>query len=370
MESLVPAYVEALAEEVRMAGEAMGAHRPADVHTVYFGGGTPSLLDGQQVDSILGAVRRWFALRTDAEITLEANPGTVDDARLGRLRAAGVNRLSMGAQSRHTHELDLLERAHAPGDVVSAVGAARRAGFDNLSLDLMYGLPHQTVEPWAASLRWAIDLGVDHLSLYALTLEHGTPLQHRVEQGHVAAPDPDRAADMYEAATEMLAASGFVQYEISNWARMDAEFPGEQLSFACRHNLQYWRNEPYLGLGAGAHGYALGWRYHNVRSPHAYVSRIQHGAAVEAPCTPAVAARRRIGRDEEMDDTMLLGFRLTSEGISLGRFAERFGEDPRLHYDSRLAELGSSGLVEAEADRLRLTPAGRILGNQVFQAFV
>lgn len=370
LESMIPDYVEALAEEVATASQGLRGHGMTEVHTVYFGGGTPSLLAPAQIGEVLGSIRDRFDLRPDAEITLEANPGTLGEEKLAGLRAEGITRLSMGAQSRHPEELALLDRTHAPVDVEAAVRKARRAGFDNVSLDLMYGLPRQTCSGWEASLRWAIDLDVDHLSLYALTLEFGTPLKHQVDQGRVPPPDPDRAAEMYEIASETLASHGFVQYEISNWARHAGAGKGQIPSFACLHNLQYWRNETYLGLGAGAHGFALGWRYHNVRSPSAYIDRIRRGARTDPPCTPAVAGRRSVPRPEEMDDTMMLGLRLTLEGIETGRFAHRFGEDPAARYGQRLEELGSVGLIEHTPDRFRITPQGRILGNQVFQAFV
>lgn len=369
LDSLIPSYVGSLSREIRLAAEYAGNGVPAEVHTIYFGGGTPSLLPVEEVEGILKALQASFQIAGDAEITLEANPGTVDPEKLGDLRAAGINRLSMGAQSGRPSELALLDRDHSPEDVEAAVRNARRAGFDNLGLDLMYGLPHQSLEDWSGSLRWALDLDVEHLSLYALTLEHGTPLKHRIERGEIAPPDPDRAADMYETATMLLEESGFVQYEISNWAR-PGRADGVMPEFACRHNLQYWRNEPYLGVGAGAHGFAGGWRYSNVLSPRTYIERMESGPPSAPPCTPAVAERRRVERAEEMDDTMMLGFRLTSEGVNVGRFSGRFGEDPRRKYRDRLGDLAAAGLIEGEGEDLRLTRRGRLLGNQVFRAFV
>lgn len=369
LESIVPHYVEALCREIRIAGASLGVRDRAEVHTVYFGGGTPSLLPTADVAKILHVIRGSFTVSNDAEISLEANPGTVDSGKLEVWRSAGVNRLSMGAQSGRTTELALLDRKHSPEDVEAAVDLARRAGFANVNLDLMYGLPHQTLEDWGGTVGWALGLGSEHLSLYALSLESGTPLRHRVEAGLIPSPDPDLAADMYEAASLSLEGAGYVQYEISNWARPgsgEAEAP----EFACRHNLQVWRNEPYLGLGAGAHGFALGWRYANVRSPRVYTERLRQERPTDPPCTPAVAERRRIEPSEEMDDTMMLGFRLTAEGVGVGRFEERFAEDPRRLYGGRLRSLVSAGLIEREGDVLRLTRRGRILGNQVFQAFV
>jgi oxygen-independent coproporphyrinogen-3 oxidase len=224
---------------------------------------------------------------------------------------------------------------------------------------------------WQDTLHQTLALDPDHLSLYALSLEHGTPLRSWVERGLVANPDPDLAAEMYEVAGSRLEQAGYLQYEISNWARGrgddgDTGLPG----YACRHNVQYWRNLPYLGLGAGAHGCALGWRYSNVLSPRAYVARIAAGLASDAPCSPAVAERTPITPPVVMDETMLLGLRLTREGIQRSLFRERFGEDPQVRYGPRLEGLEADGLVERGADILRLTERGRLLGNRVFEAFV
>jgi oxygen-independent coproporphyrinogen-3 oxidase len=379
LEDLMPAYVSALCNEVKLVGEAMAGPAEAglvpgggEVHTIFFGGGTPSLLLGSAVLEILRQVHSAFSVRSDCEITLEANPGTLQSKQLHELRQIGVNRLSLGAQSAQRDELRLLDRAHTFEDVVVAVRQARVAGFDNLNLDLIYGLPRQTLAAWSDSLQRALDLEPEHLSLYALSLEHGTPLRAWVDRGLVSAPDPDAAAEMYELAADRLARAGYLQYEISNWARdtgpapADADLPGR----ACRHNVQYWRNHPYLGFGAGAHGCAVGWRYSNVLSPRLYIERMRLSTPAETPCSPAVAERTQVGPGTEMDETMLLGFRLTGEGIGPDRFMERFGEDPRQRYASRLLPLEADGLIESRPDRLRLTERGRLLGNRVFQAFV
>jgi len=357
-----------------MAGLAEGVRAPGggEVHTVFFGGGTPSLLPVSAVQEILHHVRSAFSVRSDCEITLEANPGTLRSKQLHELRQVGVNRLSLGAQSAQTEELRLLDRAHSFEDVVDAVRHARAAGFDNLNLDLIYGLPRQKLAAWSDSLQRALDLEPEHLSLYALSLEHGTPLRAWVDRGLVSAPDPDAAAEMYELAVDRLAQAGYLQYEISNWARNagGAAVDGDLPVRACRHNVQYWRNHPYLGFGAGAHGCAMGWRYSNVLSPRLYIERIRLGLRAEPPCSSAVAERTPVGPGTEMDETMLLGFRLTGEGIGPDRFMERFGEDPRQRYASRLLPLEADGLIESRPDRLRLTERGRLLGNKVFQAFV
>ncbi|HRE25055.1 MAG TPA: radical SAM family heme chaperone HemW, partial [Anaerolineales bacterium] len=261
LDDLITPYSRALAAEVEGVGEAGG--RPM-AHTVFFGGGTPSLLPLGDLSRVLDAIRASFHLAADAEITLEANPGTVTRDYLFGLRALGVNRLSFGVQSTHPHELRLLDRMHLFGDAAQAVSWARAAGFDDLNLDLIFALPHQTLDRWRQTVERTLALGPDHISAYALSLEHGTPMRAWVYRGLLPLPDPDVAADMYLLADELLVRNGFEQYEISNWSR-----PGR----ACRHNLQYWRNEPYLGFGAGAHGYAQGQRYANVLAPTAYIER-------------------------------------------------------------------------------------------------
>ena len=377
LESLMPPYAAAVRRELALVAPFFSseggapAPDPAEVHTIFFGGGTPSLLPADLIEGILSVVRSEFRVTEPCEVTLEANPGTLDGQDLERLRRAGVNRLSLGAQSAQSSELRLLDRAHNFDDVASAVQQARRAGFDNLNLDLIYGLPWQAMESWTDTLRRTIDLAPEHLSLYALSLEHGTPLRAWVERGLVAAPDPDVAAEMYEWAEESLADGGYLQYEISNWARDSGSSGHHGLpTFACRHNVQYWRNLPYLGIGAGAHGCALGWRYANVLSPRLYIDRIQGGRANPAPCSAAAADRTEIDLSVQMDESMLLGFRLTHEGVRLSAFRDRFGQEIEPRYGRRLRQLESEGLIEHEADRLRLTARGRLLGNRVFQAFV
>ncbi len=243
LDDLMPAYADALVREIRAVGAA-GA-RPA-VHTIFFGGGTPSLLPLEHYAAIFAALGERFDLTAGCEITLEANPGTVDAAYLAGLRGLGVNRLSFGVQSANAAELKLLDRLHTFDDVVAAVGMARAAGFDDtaygLNLDLIFALPHQTLALWQASVARALALRPEHLSLYALSLENGTPLRAWVYKGLLPMPDPDLAAEMYNYAADTLAAQGYEQYEISNWARAEIARPAGY--FACRHNLQYWRTWP------------------------------------------------------------------------------------------------------------------------------
>ena len=380
LSDLQPAYVAALAAEIRQVGElsaAAGDPRPA-VRTVFFGGGTPSLLTLAQVDYLLGAARAAFTIDAEAEITMEANPGAVSADWLAAVRAVGVNRLSFGVQSALPGELALLGRAHDFAAAGEAVAMATAAGFDNLNLDLIYGLPGQSVADWGQTLEAVLALAaaapaVTHISLYCLTIEPGTPMQRWLQGGMILTPDADTAADQYELAGRELAAAGFGHYEISNWAR-----PGRE----CRHNVVYWRNEPYLGLGAGAHGLAGGYRYQVVRQPRAYVRRIRDATPVIGgvrqpfehffpfPISSAVAAYHRVEAAEAMSDTAITQLRLLDEGLDMAGFAARFGRAFDDVYANEVQQLEAWQLLHRHNDRLLLTERGRFLSNQVFYRFV
>lgn len=365
--NLIPAYCQALQQEI--AAVAVAAPMILPVHTVFFGGGTPSLLPADALNSILQTIRENFQVLPDAEITLEANPGTTSAEYLKQLSALGVNRISFGVQSANLEELHMLEREHDFVDVIRSVHAARAAGFGNLSLDLIFGLPYQTIETWQQTLSLVLRLRPEHFCLYALTLEHGTPMYQWTRRGLIAEPDPDKAADMYEWAAARLDAAGYHQYEISNWARMGAD--GELMS--CRHNLQYWRSQPYLGFGAGAHGFAAGVRTANVLSPAAYIRRMSQWRPRQFPRSPAAADVIPIDARTEMGEVMMMGLRLTREGIAEMEFETRFGQSLESVYAQQITHLERLGLLEWHGQthrRLRLTAAGRLLGNKVFQEFI
>ncbi len=371
IEHLISAYVSALCNEIEFAVDS--AQELLPVHTVFFGGGTPSLLPSGELDRILRTLRHRFDLLPGVEITLEANPGSLSLQYLQSIREAGINRLSLGMQSAQPEELRLLDRQHDYPDVIQAVRWARKAGFDNINLDLIFGLPSQSLESWMHTLSLALGLFPDHFSLYALTLEHGTPLAHWAARGLVAEPDPDQAAEMYEWATDQLDAAGYQQYEISNWGRRR-----DQEWMACRHNLQYWRNLPYLGFGAGAHGFAAGCRTANVLSPAAYIQRCSPvyengGEPVVFPRTPATQNWRPIDRATEIGETMMMGLRLTQEGVDNAGFQHRFGQTLGQVFGPQISELLDYGLIEwagKGGELLRLTSRGRLLGNQVFYRFI
>jgi oxygen-independent coproporphyrinogen-3 oxidase len=337
----IPAYVDALCRE--LAAKGSGEKAPS----VFFGGGTPSLLTVAQVSRILATVRRHFTPAGDAEISLEANPATVDEAYLSGLRDAGVNRLSLGVQRFGDGELAVLGRLHTAQEAREAVAAARRAGFDNLNLDLIYGLPGESRAAWRRSLEAAVELGPEHLSLYALTLEPGTPLGRAEDAGEIPAPDPDVAADQYELAEDLLAAAGYEHYEISNWAR-----PGRE----CRHNLVYWDNGDYLGFGVAAHSSVDGRRFANTSDLDEYLA-----AGGPAP----LAMEERLDETTYRAETVILGLR-QGRGIDLAGMSRRLGVDLTEEYRGRFGEMTAAGLLEQVDGRLRLTRRGRLLGNEVF----
>ncbi|MGD9315487.1 MAG: radical SAM family heme chaperone HemW [Anaerolineae bacterium] len=348
LEVLFDDYVAGLVREMELV-------ESTQVRTAYIGGGTPTLLPLPHLTRLLGRMRDTFALNAETEISIEANPGALDSGKLGGLLKSGVNRLSLGIQSFDHEELFLLGRIHSAGEAAHALHTARQVGFDNISLDLIYGLPGQALISWQDSLKRALDLRPDHLSLYALTIEASTPLATAIAEGGLPPPDPDLAADMYEFAQEFLSAAGFVHYEISNWARTPKH--------VCQHNLTYWRNEAYLGVGAGAHSWQNARRWSNTAHPRDYVDQVldgRHPLASEETISPRL----------EMGETMIMGLRLLDEGVHYGRFHERFGVDPRALFSDELKGLVELGLLQTDGVGVRLSSRGRLLGNQVFVRFL
>jgi len=366
LEKLVRPYVDALVQEMELWRYPTHDYV---VHTVFFGGGTPSLLPLIELERVMAALGSTFQLTPDCELSLEANPGTVDLDYLEGLLALGINRLSLGVQSFHDDELLALDRIHSAEEARQAYRWAREAGFQRINLDLIYGLAQQPLERWRYSLEEGISLAPEHLSLYALTVEEGTKLAHDIEHGRVAEPDADVQAEMYEWSLERMAQAGYEQYEISNWAR-----PGQR----CRHNLTYWENRPYLGFGAGAHSYFDGFRFADVYSPKQYIRRLEGGRQSLPPsgdpqsflrALPQITLLEKLTPELEMADTVILALRLT-EGLSLKGFRQRFRVELAEKYCHQVQELESLGLLERADGHLRLTSRGRLLGNEVFLRFL
>ncbi len=341
-------YADTLIREIALAREVLGeadAVRPLD--TVFFGGGTPTLLPPGDLARMLHAASDAFGIRDGAEVTVEANPDTVTPAVVDTLREAGVTRLSIGMQSAVPHVLAALDRTHRPENVATAVRAAREAGLD-VSVDLIYGAPGESPADWERSLDEAIGLQPDHISAYALIIEDGTKLARQIRRGEVPTPDDDLQADMYETADRRLAEAGFAWYEVSNWAREDRN--------RSRHNLAYWRGSDWWGFGPGAHSHVAGLRWWNVKHPAAYAQRLASG---ESPA----AGRERPDAQARTLERVLLQSRL-AEGLPIA--------DIEPTRRDRVAELISDGLVDAASAlrdrRVRLTLRGRLLADAVVRA--
>jgi oxygen-independent coproporphyrinogen III oxidase len=398
MDDRMAAYVDALCTEIKEWGLEIGSTpslqppvsslqpltRASLRPTVFLGGGTPSMLPLPLMEQVLAAANELIPF-AGAEVTVEANPGTV----LGRdylrqLRSLGVNRLSMGVQSLHDPTLRVLGRIHTAEEARASYEDARRAGFENINLDFIFGLPGQTIEQWDATLREIGAWQTDHFSLYSLILEEKTPLYAQVMGGRLSVPDEDATADMYERAIDLLGAAGYVQYEISNWARDHRQATGDARqktsadmpnsvsrlaspvshlpAYACQHNLAYWLNADYLACGAGAHGHLFPRRYSDVLGIDDYISRVQSG---QSPIAETIALTKR----DLAAETMFMGLRLNA-GVSYEHFRDRCGAELERVYGDVLTDLVGLGLLVRDERGVRLTERGRMLGNQVFQRFV
>ncbi len=344
----IPAYASALKQELalRAAGKR--------IHTIYFGGGTPSLLSTDQIEDALSNIRSIAIVDKAAEITMEANPGTVDMPYLKAIRKLGINRLSLGIQSLDDSELMLLGRIHTAAEAREIVRLARNSGFTNLNIDLIYGVPGQTISNWQNSLTETIDLNPEHLSLYPLTLEGNEPMYQAIERGELPTINPDLCAEQYELAEDLLATHDYQHYEISNWAKE---------GYQCQHNLVYWQGSPYLGIGVAAHSYVDSHRFANTTDLDKYLSAFSRNI-------PQVADwDEKVGLELQVAEAVILGLRL-SQGIFLDDIHARFGIDLMSQYGSQVDNLTGLGLLEYAEGHIRLTRRGRLLGNEVFWQFL
>ena len=340
-----PSLYEARADEYveRVITEADGYRKehPLRVDTVYFGGGTPSLLTPSQLERLLKALREVFDILPDAEITLEANPGTLTEEKAKGYKALGINRISLGVQTIHEKELKSLGRIHTYGDFLTSYKLLRECGFDNISVDLMYGIPHQTTDSFAETLREIILLKPEHISAYGLIIEEGTPFYGMADT--LPLPTEDEECEMYYTASRILKDAGYSHYEISNYATPSRE---------SRHNLKYWHDEQYIGLGAAAYSYFGGSRHGNPRSFDEYMS----GAPVEDIDTP--------DRDGEMFEYAMMHLRL-AEGIDLAGYEARFGASFAEGKEDTIEKYKRAGMLTCDEERIALTEQGFYISNSI-----
>ncbi len=344
-------YTEAVVLHMEDYKRAASAH---DVDTVFFGGGTPTALSVGRLLTVLNGIRYNFSVRSDAEITVEANPATVNVFDLRRLRRAGVNRISMGLQSANDNELKALGRIHTFEDFVKSFGAARKAGFRNVSVDLMYGIPEQTPESFRETLKKVIELDPEHVSVYGLKIEEGTPFDARKDTLNL--PDEDAEYQMYADAVKLLAEAGFARYEISNFAK-----PGKQ----CLHNLRYWNCEEYLGFGPGAHSYFGGRRFAFRRHTDDYIRAMEFPGSV----TDLLSENYEIRPSERLGEYVMLKMRL-SEGVDTDAFLARFGVSFEKLFGKYLRLYGEGGFMEKAGRCWRFTTKGMYVSNYILSSML
>jgi len=343
-------FLAALRREIFLRRDQFGS---ASFETVFFGGGTPSLLTPRQIEDVLTCLRETFRIASGAEITIETNPGTVTQESLAAFRSLGVNRLSVGIQSFHDHELAFLGRIHDRAEAFRCMDWSRNAGFENIGLDLIYSIPGQTVQQWEENLRTAVDVAPRHIAAYSLIVEDRTPLARMVEAGRVHRNSADREAAMYERTMGLLTAHGYEQYEVSNYA-----LPG----FRCRHNCAYWSHEDYLGFGPSAHSFwksnepRCGQRWWNVSDLSAYTDRLARDLL-------PVESEEDVGRRELVHERILLGLR--SGGVDLERLAADLGYDLERREDPLIRRMIDEGFAAREGQLLRLTPRGFVLCDEI-----
>ena len=368
IENLIESFLPALTTEIECWGETL-AH--PTVKSVFIGGGTPSYLPQGYIEQILAAIQASFNVAPDAEISIEANPGDLDETACAGILKQGVNRLSIGVQSLDNDLLNLLGRRHQASEAVEGFQSARQAGFDNVNLDLMYGLPSQSLEQWQRTLNSLIELTPEHISLYALTIEEGTPMHKWAADGKIPEPDSDLAADMYQYARKALASAGYHHYEISNWSLPDRE---------CKHNLVYWENGPYLGVGPGAHSRLGDYRFWTVLSPRDYntkattwgttgVQPLNELVESALESIPSLGGWEHLTTETTCSETMFLGLRLL-DGLNLAEASTLVGVDLAKKFQTQIQECIQLGLLEQDGDCLKLTEQTYLVANQAFTRFL
>ena len=348
--NLAQKYVAALCAEI---SKAEYANEMKAVDTIYFGGGTPSTLTIPQFQEILDTCQMRFDIDANAEITAEANPGSLTTEYLTGLRRLGINRLSIGVQSFLDRELEMIGRGHVADDARSAVKMARQAGFKNLSLDLIAGLPEQSIETWRNNINSAMELEPEHLSVYLLELYQDAPLMHRIKRGELQAIDDELTVQMYYELVDAAEKNGYVQYELSNWAK-----PG----FESRHNLKYWNGALYHAFGMSAAGYNGIARWSNIRNINHYIERIEKSESV-------IAENIELSVEDHQSEAIFLRLRL-KDGVNLAHYSEAFGIDIKSKYETEIERLLDAGVLEFSGNSMKISRRGKVLANEVFEAFI
>ncbi len=344
LETVSGDYIDAMLREVEIAR----ISAPGSVPTIFFGGGTPSLLPAHDLGRVITAIKSGWEVDGDCEITLEANPDSVDATKLAQFREAGFNRVSFGMQSAVPHVLATLDRTHNPENVARAVEAARAAGFSSVSVDLIYGTPGESLADWRTSVESALSLGVDHISAYALIVEAGTKLANQIKRGELSMPDDDVMADMYLLVDQLANDAGLSWYELSNWSK-----PGHE----SRHNVAYWKNANWWGLGPGAHSHRDGVRWWNIKHPTAYKSALFAGTTV-------IAESETLTASQLADEAIMLQIRMR-EGIALSKLSA--------DQISRIEAYSQTGHLDKERwlkGTLQLTPSGRLIADRIVRELV
>ena len=361
---LAARYNEAVTREIAFWGKNL---RPpsgelTQVDTIYFGGGTPSLIDAELLAEVLVACRTAFDVASNTEVTIEVNPATLARKKVDQWLSAGINRASVGVQSFLDDELVSLSRTHSADDARRTIDVLRESGFENISLDLIAGLPEQSLTDWEFSLCEALAMRPEHMSLYMLDLKEGTQLLAQLKRGLRPPVDDDLAAEMYRMISAATRAAGYEHYEISNFARVEREGPDGISPFRSKHNCKYWTGAPFYGIGCGAHSYDRSSRWFNVLKTETYIDRVAKGG-------DAIAERNELSESDRAAEALFMGLRL-KEGISLAAFFSEYGVDVIERFGEELPRLADAGLIELAGGQLSLTPAGRLLSNEVFVSFV
>ncbi|HEX8184706.1 MAG TPA: radical SAM family heme chaperone HemW [Blastocatellia bacterium] len=371
-DSLAARYVEAVSLEIKGWGERLSRHETPggndrlSVDSIYFGGGTPSIIEAAQVAALVESCHEAFDVARDAEITIEINPATISRNRIEGWIGCGINRASVGVQSFIDSELVALSRTHAAADARRTIESLREAGMENISLDLIAGLPGQTLSDWEFNLREALKIRPEHMSLYLLEVKEGTQLLAQIKRGQRPLPDDDLAAEMYRMICDAARDANYEHYEISNFAlwpggaKSGGDFTPSPLR--SKHNMKYWTGAAFYGMGCGAHSYDSRTRWMNILKAESYIASITSTGQ-------AIAERHEMTDEDRAAEALFMGLRL-KEGVSLGEFRAEYGVDVLSRYGQELPRLEEAGLIEIDAERLTLTATGRLLSNEVFVSFV